>query len=206
MSWLTRGSCLSNHIHPVAVKHFAEIPAIKPSHALNTDSWSSHAVACCLLTTAKSIVAAYNFSCQIDYKWRGRSRSFTEMVHPKKIPFISFAFPHVVIAPFFPFRCSHLYLHFFHWCHLSCFLLLFSLHQCSQPMAVLRLRKWMVCLFLEAGKEANRSKLQRARGGEEGCEETINLHSNTASGHIQTELRSTLNEKHHHRLESQQHK
>lgn len=31
--------------------------------------------------------------------------------------------------------------------------LFFSLHQYSQPETVLGLRKWMVCLFLEAGKE-----------------------------------------------------
>lgn len=31
--------------------------------------------------------------------------------------------------------------------------LFFSLHQYSQPESVLGLRKWMVCLFLEAGKE-----------------------------------------------------
>lgn len=41
--------------------------------------------------------------------------------------------------------------------------LFFSLHQNSQPETVLGLRKWMVCLFLEAGKEGKPKVSERER-------------------------------------------
>lgn len=62
----------------------------------------------------------------------------------------------------------------------------------------------MLCLFLEAGKEGKR-KVREREGvveEEEGCEETTDLHSASASGQRQLELYSSLKEKRHHQPET----